>query len=71
MYTYTMSRFSPKITLHRVQPVKQAPRELPVKEGRKEMKESEDYPVLPDLRALRWVANQILQMAIRGRRLSF
>lgn len=36
-----------------VQPVKQAPRALPVREGRKEMKESEDYPVLPDLRALR------------------
>ena len=53
MYTFTISHFSPKITLHRVQPVKQAPRALPVREGRKEMKESEDYPVLPDLRALR------------------
>lgn len=53
MYSLTISQFSPKITLHRVQQVKQAPRVLPVREGRKEMKESEDYPVLPDLRALR------------------
>ena len=53
MYTFTISYILPKMTLHRVQAVKQAPRELPVKEGRKEMKESEDYPVLPDLRALR------------------
>lgn len=71
MYSLTISQFSPKITLHRVQPVKQAPRVLPVREGRKEMKESEDYPVLPDLRALRWVANQILQMAVSGHKLSF